>query len=138
VLLLAVPALAQQYSVDWQTVDGGGGTSTGGLYSGSGTIGQPDATTTTMTGGQYSMTGGFWAIYAVQTPSAPWLSVARTSTNTVVVWWALSATSWQLQAATNLVTVGSIWTEHTYQTNGATCYRIESPPVGNRFYRLSK
>jgi hypothetical protein len=54
------------------------------------------------------------------------------------VWWALSETSWQLQATTNLVTTGSIWTDYSYQTNGATCYRIESPPGGNRFYRLHK
>ena len=30
------------YSIDWYTIDGGG-TSTGGVYSASGTIGQPDA-----------------------------------------------------------------------------------------------
>jgi hypothetical protein len=32
-----------QYSIDWSTIDGGGGTSTGGVYSVTGTIGQPDA-----------------------------------------------------------------------------------------------
>jgi hypothetical protein len=32
-----------QYSLDGQTIDGGGGTSTGGVYSVSGTLGQPDA-----------------------------------------------------------------------------------------------
>lgn len=36
------------------------------------------------------------------------------------------------------VTTGSIWTEYSYQTNGATCCRIESPPTSNRFYRLHK
>ena len=41
--LLATGALAQTYSIDWYTIDGGGGTSTGGVYSVSGTIGQPDA-----------------------------------------------------------------------------------------------
>ncbi|MFN3409754.1 MAG: hypothetical protein ACK45B_12210, partial [Limisphaerales bacterium] len=35
-------ALAQ-YSIPWQTIDGGGGTSTGGVYRVTGTIGQPDA-----------------------------------------------------------------------------------------------
>ena len=34
---------AQSYQIDWFTIDGGGGTSTGGVYSVSGTIGQPDA-----------------------------------------------------------------------------------------------
>ncbi|HWN96366.1 MAG TPA: hypothetical protein VNT99_15150, partial [Methylomirabilota bacterium] len=52
-------ARAQSYSIDWFTIDGGGGTSTGGVYSVSGTIGQPDAGT--MSGGNYSLAGGFWA-----------------------------------------------------------------------------
>ena len=58
---LAISAFAQTYSIDWSTIDGGGGTSTGGVYSVSGTIGQPDAGGP-MTNGQYSVTGGFWAL----------------------------------------------------------------------------
>ena len=38
-----VMAKAGDFSLDWSTIDGGGGTSTGGVYSVSGTIGQPDA-----------------------------------------------------------------------------------------------
>ncbi|HXR05029.1 MAG TPA: hypothetical protein VN836_10025, partial [Verrucomicrobiae bacterium] len=36
-------ANAQQYSIDWHKVAGGGGTSSGGTFAVSGTIGQPDA-----------------------------------------------------------------------------------------------
>jgi hypothetical protein len=46
------------YDLSWNTVDGGGGTSTGGDYDLSGTIGQSDAGT--MSGGTYSLEGGFW------------------------------------------------------------------------------
>ncbi|MHC4621196.1 MAG: hypothetical protein ACYTEQ_25900, partial [Planctomycetota bacterium] len=46
------------YSIDWYTVDGGGGTSGGGQYALTGTIGQPDAGE--MTGGPYQVLGGFW------------------------------------------------------------------------------
>ena len=42
-----------QYSLDWFSIDGGAGTSTGGVYSVSGTIGQPDAGT--MAGGSYTL-----------------------------------------------------------------------------------
>ena len=56
---LALPA--QTYSIDWYKVAGGGGTSTGGVYSVSGTAGQQDAGGP-MTNGQYSVTGGFWAL----------------------------------------------------------------------------
>jgi hypothetical protein len=125
---------AQSYTLDWWTIDGGGGTSTGGVYSVSGTIGQPDAGT--MNGGNYTLVGGFWAPYAVQTPGAPYLWATRTPTNTVVVWWALSTISWQLQATPNLVTSGSNWTPCSYAMNGANCIYIESPPTGSRFYRL--
>jgi hypothetical protein len=125
-----------QYSIDWSTVDGGGGTSTNGQYSLSGTIGQPDAGT--MNGGNYTLAGGFWGILAaVQTPGAPWLTITlNPQLSTITISWPVSDTSWQLQATTNLLTTGSIWTQYSYQTNGATCCRIESPPAGNKFYRL--
>ena len=45
---------AHTYSIDWSTIDGGGGTSPGGVYSVSVTIGQPDAGGP-MTNGQYSV-----------------------------------------------------------------------------------
>ena len=68
---------AQSYSIDWYKVAGGGGTSTGGTYSVSGTIGQHDAGGP-MTGGNYSLTGGFWALISVvQTPGAPTLYISR-------------------------------------------------------------
>lgn len=51
----------ESFSVDWYTVDAGGVMgSTGGDFELSGTIGQPDAGAT-MTGGEFSLTGGFWA-----------------------------------------------------------------------------
>ena len=134
-LLTSAPGQGQSYSIDWSTIDGGGGTSTGGVYSVSGTIGQPDAGT--MSGASYTVQGGFWGIIAaVQTPGAPYLWVMRTETNTVCVWWAVSGTSWQLEATTNLVAGGSAWSTCSYVTNGANCVYVESPPVGKKFYRL--
>jgi len=55
---LAVDAVNNGYSLDWFTFDGGGGTSSSGSYNVSGTIGQPDAGT--LTGGAYTLLGGFW------------------------------------------------------------------------------
>jgi hypothetical protein len=51
--LMCLAAYAQSYSVDWYKIAGGGGTSTGGVYSVSGTIGQPDASSA-MSGGNYT------------------------------------------------------------------------------------
>ena len=74
ILLATSVARAQTYSIDWYKVSGGGGSSTGGVYSVSGTIGQHDAGGP-MTGGNYCVTGGFWSLYAVQTPGAPFLTI---------------------------------------------------------------
>ncbi|MBK7403104.1 MAG: hypothetical protein IPJ41_00375 [Phycisphaerales bacterium] len=58
--MLAASASAQVYEIPWYTIDGGGGTSTGGSFSLSGTIGQHDAGGP-MSGGAFALTGGFWA-----------------------------------------------------------------------------
>ena len=47
------------YAIDWWTIDAGGGTSAGGGYSLSGTIGQ--AETGTLHSGSYTLVGGYWA-----------------------------------------------------------------------------
>src|SRR5262245_17016735 len=86
ILLPSVVLHAQSYSIDWYKVSGGGGTSTNGQYSLSGTIGQHDAGGP-MSGGNYSATGGFWALYSViQTTGAPTLYITH-SGNTVTVFW---------------------------------------------------
>lgn len=73
--VFALPALAGPsggpYSIPWSTIDGGGIlNSSGGTYTLSGTIGQPDASGV-MTGGTYSLTGGFWAGIDSSAPCAP-------------------------------------------------------------------
>jgi len=72
-LLLAAPRSAvqaqapqQSYALTWHTVDGGGGTwSSGGSYALGGTAGQPDAGV--LSGGAYTLGGGFWKGGAVAT-----------------------------------------------------------------------
>ena len=59
--LSAGATLAQDYAIDWWTIDGGVEMwTTGGAYELSGTIGQPDASEFVMTGGDFELTGGFW------------------------------------------------------------------------------
>ncbi len=84
VLLWAQSASAQSYSIDWYKVSGGGGTSTGGTYQVSGTIGQHDAGGP-MAGGNYSLTGGFWSLIAVvQTPGTPTLYISSSGSTVTV------------------------------------------------------
>ena len=128
-----------QFAIDWFTLDGGGGTSTGGVFSVSGTVGQPDANSPPMTGGAFSLTGGFWSLFStVQTPGAPTLSILLTPTNTAMVYWPYPSTGFNLQQHTNLITTNWIAATGTVTNNGVINYLIVNPPAGNRFYRLSK
>ena len=134
-LLITLAAQAQNYSIDWYKVAGGGGTSTGGTYQVSGSIGRHDAGGP-MTGGNFSLTGGFWALYAVQTPGASLLRIFLTPTNTAVVAWPYPSTGWNLQQNTNLATTNWAMPAQTVNNNGTINYIIVNPPSGNRFYRL--
>jgi hypothetical protein len=63
VLLLSFSIVLAQpnnsYDLTWWTVDGGGDTATGGGFTLSGTIGQPEPGPVS-TGGGFTLTSGFW------------------------------------------------------------------------------
>jgi hypothetical protein len=119
VSVLSFRASGQSYSIDWYKISGGGGT-----------IGQHDASGA-MSGGNYSLTGGFWALYAVQTPGAPLLTITY-SGNQAIVSWSPSATGWTLQTNNNLAT--GTWGNYTgtVVNNSVT----NAPPTGTLFFRL--
>ena len=63
-MMVVTAALAQEFGpgtfdLSWNTVDGGGGTSNGGTFELSGTIGQLDAGVV-LIGGAFEVSGGFW------------------------------------------------------------------------------
>jgi hypothetical protein len=133
VFLIPVISFGQNYSIDWYKVSGGGGTSTGGDYSVSGTVGQPDGAGA-ISGGNYSLTGGFWSLTQVmQTHGAPLLIITRVG-NQAIVSWDPSALGWILQT-NNYLTTG-IWGNYLGQVvnNSAT----NSPPAGTVFFRLKQ
>ncbi len=129
-------AMAQNYAIDWFKIAGGGGTSTGGVYAVAGTIGQPDAGGA-MTGGNYSLTGGFWSLISVvQTLGAPTLTITH-SGNTVTVSWPYPSTGWTLQQNSDLSTAN--WPASGGISNdGVNNYITIISPTGNLFFRLSK
>jgi hypothetical protein len=139
VWVATLPAKAQSgggFDLSWSKIAGGGGTSTGGVYAVSGTIGQPDAGA--MSGGNYTHQGGFWGVIAaVPTVGAPAITIFRTTTNTVAVTWPSLSTGWTLQQNTNSVSSVN-WSNITsgIADNGTTKTLIVAPPAGNRFYRL--
>lgn len=135
-LLLGTSAFAQSYSINWYKVAGGGGTSTNGPYSLSGTIGQADASGA-MTGGNYSLTGGFWALISViQTSGAPTLYITH-SGSTVTVYWQ-NASGWMLQQSSSINPPVS-WTQNnSWTTSNGTNYLNLASPTGKQFFRLAQ
>jgi hypothetical protein len=134
-LAITISVHAQSYTIDWYKIAGGGGISTGGVYAVSGTIGQHDAGGP-MTGGSYSLTGGFWALISVvQTPGAPTLFISHSGNAVTVYWQAVSG--WSLQQNNNL-TMPANWTAiGGVTTSNGTNYLNLTSPTGNLFFRLS-
>ena len=126
-------------AVSWYKVADGGGTISNAQYTVSATIGQHDASGP-MTGGGYSLTGGFGSIYAVQTPGAPTnspaLTITPTPTNTVIISWPAPSSGFMLQESTDLGS--SNWVPSTYvATVSGTQNQVTIPLVyDRRFYRL--
>ena len=94
-------ARAQNYQLDWFTLDGGGGTSIGNGYSLSGTIGQPDATTSS--GGAFKLEGGFWPAFETNRTNSLNLRIGRMPTG-VVIAWSVYHPGYKLEAAALLPT----------------------------------
>jgi hypothetical protein len=134
--LLPALGFAQQYSIDWYKIAGGGGTSSGGTYSVNGTIGQPEASGA-MSGGNFSVTGGFWSLVGVvQSVGAPTLTVTR-SGKSVIVSWPSSATGFGLQQKSNLAAANWSTSGYTISDDGTNKSINVASPAGNLFFRLS-
>jgi hypothetical protein len=135
-LLISTIGFTQQYSIDWYKIAGGGGTSTGGTYQVIGTIGQHDAGNA-MTGGNYSLTGGFWSLISVvQTLGAPTLTITH-SGNSVKILWPYPSTGWTLEQNSDLTTAN--WSTNSSVSNdGTNNFIIITSPTGNLFFRLEQ
>jgi hypothetical protein len=139
-LLLPVLGFAQSYSINWYKIAGGGGASGGTngstVYSLTGTIGQHDAGGA-MSGGAYSVTGGFWSLISVaETPGLPYLSIAHAGTSVVISW--PNTGSYTLQQNNNLAASASwVATSYSITTSGGTNSITISAPAGSLFFRLA-
>ena len=126
-------AHAQSYSIDWHTIDGGGGTSTGGVYSVSGTIGQPDAGGP-LTNGQYAVTGGFWALpTAVPVIGAPTLTIIPATPGNATISWTPNTPGFVLQQTLSLSP-----TNWVNSASGSTNPIVVPATLPAKFYRLFK
>ena len=132
-VLCSLRAAAQTYSIDWSKIAGGGGTSTGGVYAVSGTIGQHDAGGP-LTDGQYSVTGGFWALPTlVQTPGVPTLHITNAAPGFATIWWTPPTPGFTLQSTESLSPTN--WVNAPSGMNNPANVPATLPA---RFYRLAK
>jgi hypothetical protein len=132
-LTLSAFSASADYSIDWFTVDSGGGTSSGGQFSLSGTIGQPDAGL--QAGGPFVLNGGFWSsISLVQTPGAPVLSIHPLGA-TVRISWPAPSTGFFLEQAPSAT---GQWTQvqSPYSTNAVEISSTIPAAGGMQFFRL--
>lgn len=131
-LISSFSAHAQSYSIDWFTIDGGGGTSSGGSYTLSGTIGQPDAGT--LSAGNYTLQGGFWpGVRVVPSPGeAPTMFIQRAVGNVTVSW--SPATPGFVLEVNDTLSPG-LWAPSPSGGTNPVTLTVEAEP---KFYRLRK
>lgn len=122
-----------RYSIAKHAVDGGGGKSTGVVYSVSGTVGQPEASVT-MASAHYSAAGGFWALpTAVQISGAPTLTIVPATSGNATISWTPNTPGFVLQETPSLSPTN--WTD---APSGETNPTIVPATLPAKFYRLFK
>ena len=133
-VFIAVTASAQNYAINWYTIDAGGGESRGGEYTVQATVGQPDAST--MRGSGYSLAGGFWHGFETEIAPPPLLRITRVGPNAVIAW-PNPSTGFELQESSMLP---GMWSNVSQgPTVDGDQKQVTVPAtIGGRFYRLQK
>jgi hypothetical protein len=137
VLLGTQSSPGQDFSIDAFSIEALSATSSGEGFILTGSIGEPESDL--MTGGEFSLKGGFWAVVtAVQTPGSPRLSVELTEAGNVRIAWPEEYENYKLQQSFTLQ-IGS-WTQVT-NAPSAINGRLEVqlvPSGGQHFFRLQQ
>jgi hypothetical protein len=122
-----------EFADNWWTIDGGGGTSSGAQFTLNGTTGQPDAGV--MSGGGYTLRGGFWSIIATLPPR---LSISYAA-GIVTIYWPYPSSGYVLEQSDSLTT--PVWTQvptQPIQIDPITWCVTQTTAPGPKFYRLKK
>jgi len=129
--VLATLCQAEPFAIDSFTIDGGGGTSSGGNYTLTGTIGQPDAGGGTLTGGTFTLQGGFWpTTIIVPITGGPTLTIDRLGSDVRLSW--TPATPGFVLQQSDLLTPASWADSPSASQNPVTVPATESA----RYFRL--
>jgi hypothetical protein len=131
-LLLAAATAAAQYTIDWRTMDGGGGSGAAGTYAIQGTLGQPD--TATGATGSIAFTGGYWSLLAEPLPV---LRIFLDGPD-IVLAWPDPSPGFQLQASPDLAPAS--WADVLAEPEIVDTEKqvVWGPPVDRHFFRLHR
>lgn len=135
-LACVASAGAQELSLQLGAFPAGGGTSVGENFSLSGVIGQPDATVVPLSGGQFTVAGGFWNLFLLQTPGAPVLNISILSATTARISWPLNSSGFTLQMNPDLGANNWSALADSVQSNGTENFVIVNSSSGIKLYRL--
>jgi hypothetical protein len=87
-------------------------------------------------GGDVTNGQNLQAVFNVNLPAAPTLSIQRTPTNAVVISWPAASADFNLQQNTHLSSTNWVNVTTTPIATNGLIQVIVSPPVGTQFYRL--
>jgi hypothetical protein len=135
--VLGTPAFSQ-LAIEWSTIDGGGGSSSGGKYKIQGTIGQTDASEVS-SGGTFAIGPGFW-YGVIQSPAMPQLAIERQPNGSNRIFWTDPSGIFVLQETTpphNLQSDSFTDVPLPYQTDADESFFEITNPSGKKFFRLS-
>lgn len=128
---------AQEYAVEAYSIEVLEGVSTGGEFQLSGAAGQAESSP--MKGGEYEVTGGFWAlITAIQMPGAPTLKAGMTMTGQVRISWPANFQQYQLEQLPNVGQGSWIGVTNPPAATGNEWEVLVEPSLGQTYFRLKK
>jgi hypothetical protein len=131
-LFAAVVSATAQYTIDWSTIDGGGGSGSSGKFTMQSTIGQVDAFRGAT--GNVAFFGGYWSLFD---EPLPLLRIFRFDRDIILAWpdpspgFVLEGTPDLMVPNWNKVPIDPVSIEDEKQVNWG-------PPVGNYFFRLHR
>ncbi len=129
-LLAGSTGFAQPFTIDAFTIAGGGGTSSGGQFALSGTVGQTDPGQ--LSGGNFTL----GMVTVVESSGSPRLTVRIDSSGIVAISWPAPSTGFLLEENAALGTPDWLSVTNTINTTGGQNEILVSPAIGTRFYRL--
>lgn len=126
---------ADDFTVDWHRIGHGGGTSVNDEFTVSGVIGEAVAGVVSEAD-EFSVAGGFGVIVVLPAEEAPPLAISSAEDGTVVIYWPLPDTGWELRFSS--APDAMVWElpPEPLEEDGGFHFISVAPSVSTRFYRL--